>query len=48
MEVPVVPSVVFTLPNLATVGYSEEEARARYKNIIVNYEVSTDWLMPSA
>lgn len=43
LEVPVVPSVVFTLPNLATVGYSEEEARARYKNIIVNYEVSTDW-----
>ena len=43
LEVPVVPSVVFTLPNLATVGYSEEEANARYKNIRVNYEIATGW-----
>ncbi|SIQ11772.1 dihydrolipoyl dehydrogenase family protein [Maribacter ulvicola] len=43
LEVPVIPSVVFTLPNLATVGYSEEEARARYKNIRVNYQVATGW-----
>ncbi|MGJ8715964.1 MAG: dihydrolipoyl dehydrogenase family protein [Maribacter stanieri] len=43
LEVPVIPSVVFTSPNLATVGYSEEEARSRYKNIRVNFEVATDW-----
>ncbi|MEP2281232.1 NAD(P)/FAD-dependent oxidoreductase [Maribacter sp.] len=43
LEVPVIPSVVFTLPNLATVGYTEEEARARYKNINVNFEIATDW-----
>ncbi len=43
LEVPVIPSVVFTLPNLATVGYSEEEARNRYKNIRVNFKITTDW-----
>tara|TARA_R110000868_G_scaffold26072_1_gene100954 strand:- start:760 stop:2109 length:1350 start_codon:yes stop_codon:yes gene_type:complete len=43
LEVPVIPSVVFTLPNLATVGYSEDDARNRYKNIRVNYEVAADW-----
>lgn len=43
LEVPVIPSVVFTLPNLASVGYSEEEARSRYKNIRVNYQVATGW-----
>ena len=32
---PLVPSIVFTHPNLATVGYSEEEAKHRYKNIKV-------------
>ncbi|WP_299666088.1 NAD(P)/FAD-dependent oxidoreductase [uncultured Polaribacter sp.] len=30
---PLVPSVVFTHPNLASVGYSEEEAKKTYKNI---------------
>ena len=43
LEVPVIPSVVFTLPNLATVGYSEDEARARYKNVHVKFEIATDW-----
>ncbi len=43
LDVPVIPSVVFTSPNLATVGYTEEEARSRYKNIRVNFEVATDW-----
>lgn len=43
LEVPVIPSVVFTLPNFAAVGYSEEEARSRYKNIRVNFKVVTDW-----
>ena len=46
LEVPVIPSVVFTLPNLATVGYSEEEARNRYKNIRVNFKIVTDWFNP--
>lgn len=43
LEVPVIPSVVFTSPNLATVGYSVEEARSHYKNIRVHFEVATDW-----
>ena len=43
IELPVIPSVVFTLPNLATVGLQEEEAKSRYKNIIVNYKSATDW-----
>jgi len=43
LEVPVIPSVVFTLPNLAAVGYTEEEASARYKNIRVNYQLATGW-----
>lgn len=43
LEVPVIPSVVFTLPNLASVGYSEEEAISRYKNIKVNFQVATGW-----
>ncbi|MBU2975282.1 dihydrolipoyl dehydrogenase family protein [Zobellia sp. B3R18] len=42
-DVPVTPSVVYTLPNLASVGYSEEEAKARYKNVIVNFESVPDW-----
>lgn len=43
IDVPLVPSVVFTIPNLATVGYSEEEAKSRYKNVIVEYDEVTDW-----
>ncbi|TVZ16491.1 dihydrolipoyl dehydrogenase family protein [Maribacter sp. MAR_2009_72] len=43
LSVPVIPSVVFTLPNLATVGYSEKEARGRYKKIRVNYDVVPGW-----
>ena len=40
---PLVPSVVFTHPNLATVGYSEEEAKKRYKNIIVFKGDVSNW-----
>ena len=40
---PLVPSVVFTSPQLATVGYSEEEAKSRYKNIKVYKEDISDW-----
>ncbi|CAM4123226.1 NAD(P)/FAD-dependent oxidoreductase [Zobellia roscoffensis] len=43
LEVPVTPSVVFTLPNLASVGYSEEEAKNRYKNVVVNFETASSW-----
>lgn len=43
LDVPIIPSVVFTLPNLASVGYSEEEAKRRYKNVIVNYKVVPNW-----
>lgn len=35
---PLVPSVVFTLPQMANVGLSEKEAKASYKNITINYE----------
>jgi glutathione reductase (NADPH) len=42
-EDPLVPSVVFTHPNLASVGYSEEEAKARYKNVKVYHGDATDW-----
>ena len=42
IDPPWVPSVVFTLPNLASVGYSEEEALKRYKNVnIKKAEIST-------
>jgi len=43
LEIPVIPSVVFTLPNLASVGYSEEEAKSRYKNIVVRHKSVPDW-----
>ena len=43
LQVPVTPSVVYTLPNLASVGYSEEEAKSRYKNVVVNFESATEW-----
>ncbi|WP_026776627.1 NAD(P)/FAD-dependent oxidoreductase [Polaribacter sp. Hel_I_88] len=40
---PLVPSVVFTYPNLATVGYTEEEAKKRYKNITVYKGDASNW-----
>ena len=43
LEVPVIPSVVFTLPNLATVGYSEAEAKSRYKKVVVNFKIASKW-----
>ncbi|MEH6682328.1 MAG: NAD(P)/FAD-dependent oxidoreductase [Sediminicola sp.] len=38
-----VPSVVFTLPNLASVGLSEAEARKRFKNVLIKSGSATDW-----
>ncbi|OQD43586.1 pyridine nucleotide-disulfide oxidoreductase [Croceivirga radicis] len=43
IDVPVIPSAVFTLPNLASVGYSEEEAKKRYKNVIVKSGDASSW-----
>lgn len=37
------PSVVFTQPQLASVGYSEEEAKSRYKNVTVYKGEVSDW-----
>ncbi|KPM32158.1 Glutathione reductase [Croceitalea dokdonensis DOKDO 023] len=42
-EEPLVPSAVFTLPNLASVGLSEEEAKRTYKNVVINYESVPKW-----
>ena len=42
-ENPLVPSVVFTKPQLAHVGYSEEEAKSRYKNVTIYKGEATDW-----
>jgi glutathione reductase (NADPH) len=43
IDLPVIPSVVFTIPQLATVGMSESEAKSTYKNVRVNYEKASDW-----
>ncbi|MFD1094362.1 dihydrolipoyl dehydrogenase family protein [Salegentibacter chungangensis] len=37
------PSVVFTLPNLASVGLSEKEAKEKGYNIRVNNKLATKW-----
>nr|WP_321221413.1 NAD(P)/FAD-dependent oxidoreductase [uncultured Psychroserpens sp.] len=42
-EDPLVPSVVFTYPNLAMVGYTEDEAKKRYKNIRVFKGDASNW-----
>lgn len=47
-SVPVIPSVVFTLPNLASVGFSEAEACRRYKNITINYKSVPHWFNAKA
>lgn len=40
---PLVPSIVFTHPNLASVGYSEDEAKSRYQNIKVFKGDASEW-----
>ncbi|WP_047548928.1 dihydrolipoyl dehydrogenase family protein [Psychroserpens sp. Hel_I_66] len=42
-EDPLVPSIVFTHPNLSMVGYSEEEAKNRYKNIKIFKGDASNW-----
>ncbi|WP_040279512.1 dihydrolipoyl dehydrogenase family protein [Psychroserpens damuponensis] len=40
---PLVPSVVFTHPQMAMVGYSEEEAKKRYKTVRVYKGDASNW-----
>jgi glutathione reductase (NADPH) len=42
-EVPCIPSTVFTNPNLSSVGYSEVEAKKRYKNVKIYKGDASDW-----
>ena len=42
-EVPCIPSTVFTNPNLSSVGYSEEDAKKRYKNVKIYKGDASDW-----
>ena len=42
-EYPVVPSVVFTVPKLASVGMSEQEAKESGKKVVINHEDMTEW-----
>ncbi|OBX24265.1 MULTISPECIES: dihydrolipoyl dehydrogenase family protein [Bizionia] len=42
-DVPCIPSTVFTTPNLSSVGYGEEDAKARYKNIKVYQGDASNW-----
>ena len=43
LDVPCVPSTVFTTPNLSSVGFLEEEAKARYKNVKVYQGDCSGW-----
>ena len=43
LNVPCVPSTVFTTPNLSSVGYSEEEAKIHYKNVKVYQGDCSGW-----
>lgn len=40
---PPIPSVVFTLPTMATVGLLEDEAKEKGYDIIVNFEKADNW-----
>lgn len=43
LDVPCIPSTVFTNPNLSSVGYSEEDANKRYKNVKIYKGDASDW-----
>ncbi|MCA0987163.1 dihydrolipoyl dehydrogenase family protein [Guptibacillus algicola] len=43
VEYPVLPSVVFTVPKIATVGLSEREAKERNPNVKVIHEEVSNW-----
>lgn len=40
---PPMPTVVFTLPTMASVGYSELEAKKKDYNVRINYKEVADW-----
>jgi len=40
---PPMPTVVFTLPTMASVGYTESKAKEENKNVRVNYKEVGDW-----
>ena len=40
---PPMPTVVFTLPTMASVGYNESKAKELNRNIQVNYKEALDW-----
>lgn len=40
---PIVPSTVFTSPNLSSVGLSEADAKSRYKSVKIYQGDATDW-----
>ncbi|WP_417199873.1 dihydrolipoyl dehydrogenase family protein [Bizionia sp.] len=42
-DVPCIPSTVFTTPNLSSLGYGEEDAKARYKNVKVYQGEVSNW-----
>ncbi|WP_308991686.1 NAD(P)/FAD-dependent oxidoreductase [Mariniflexile litorale] len=42
-DVPCIPSTVFTNPKLSSVGYSEEEAQKRFKNIKIYQGDASAW-----
>ena len=43
IEYPVIPSAVFTVPKMASVGMSEEEAKNSGRNIKVKHKNISDW-----
>lgn len=43
MDFPPVPSVVFTIPQIATIGLTEEEAKEKGYNYIVEYKSVPKW-----
>lgn len=43
LDVPCVPSTIFTTPNLSSVGYGEKDAKARYKNVKIYQGDASDW-----
>ncbi len=43
IDYPVVPSVVFTIPKIASAGMSEQEARDAGYNVQVNYQETSAW-----
>lgn len=43
IKYPPMPTVVFTLPTMASVGYNELEAKEKNYNVRINYKEAADW-----